>query len=868
MFFMVLAPGAATTLLTNGSPVDFILPALPANRLLNGEFGYAIYVPPGATRLRVLYLPQNVNHMVTVLVRHEFDVGFGGGGSIATDFFSTPLGAGIQEVVVTEFTSPRLRPGMYFIGFILLTANTQIYSTLLAEVEGGSIQPVRTVAISNFEEGLDGWVANTSPSSLPGATTGQSGSRIEWRSTGGRPGGFAAHQEEPGPGEDAYIAPTKFLGNLATLPDPRFEFDLKPLEGPGPDRVVEIRIFGAASAFAWNNSAPPAPPDDPACRIYPLNPPPEDCRWRHYTAALTSAQWARIAGEAPFGRVLSNVERVEIRTDLSFPFTPESTGLDNFGLFSRGAGPAPLVLAGNTSFASGGDGWTRNFPAVDLGGATTGDANSTFRWVPVEGNPGGYLRITDAGGPNRDYAVGPIRFLGNYGSIEDPQIEFDYLHSSLGGATLPVEARLIGAGSVYAWTGAVPGRIWTRYVARLIETDWRLLSGSATLNQVLANVERVEISADQAAGPESNSIDNFWLRSASAAPAPAALSANPAALSFVALAGGTNPAPQPIGVTAMGGGPEVSFTASTTTGSGNWLRVSAERGTTPLMLNAVVDAAGLREGSYIGLIRVNAVGQAIPSPAVTVILTVNARSGVPPRVNAGGAVNAANGRAPLAPGGLGTLYGQGLGPAIGAVASFLPAAPVLPTRLAGVRLLLSDVTGAPIAEAPLLYASDRQINFQLPFETQGHAEVWLVVDNDGVRSEPHLLSVVGSAPGIFTWAGNRAVAVNEDNSVNTAGNPAWRGSFLTLYMTGQGNVTPPLPTGAAASERTLSRYPGSAQAWIGGTPARLTFVGLTPGLVGVLQINLVVPDGAPAGETSVIVNLGGWTSNSATLSVR
>ncbi len=485
--------------------------------------------------------------------------------------------------------------------------------------------------------------------------------------------------------------------------------------------------------------------------------------------------------------------------------------------------------------------------------------------MPFEGNPNGYVRLTDSGGPNRDYAVAPTRFRGDYRDLANPQFEFDYLHNSPWGPTRPVEMRLLGAESVFVWTGGLPASTWTHYVAPLRASLWRRVAGNASLADALANVARIEISMDQADGPESDGIDNFWLLPGDINPAPPAISANPPALTFSAVMRGANPAVQTLSVTSIGGGTPLGFSVAA---SGNWLRVSAGNGTTPKTLNVWADIANLPEGTYTGAVTVTAAGVPLGPQTVNVTLKVNARSGPIPRLNPGGTVHSATNRTQLAAGGLGTIYGTGLGPAPGVAASFVGNTSSLPTRLQGVRVLVNEVYGTPIAEAPLLYISDTQINFQLPFEASGRAEVLLVVDNNGTQSDPRSVQVVTKSPGIFTYGDNRAVAVNEDNSVNSTENGAARGSVLTVYMTGQGTVTPPVPTGSAAPARPLSRVPFPTRAWIAGVPAQIQFVGLTPGLVGVLQVNLVVPPGAPPGDWPLLIDIAGWNSNTPTVTVK
>src|SRR5262249_36638102 len=302
-----------------------------------------------------------------------------------------------------------------------------------------------------------------------------------------------------------------------------------------------LRMSSAGTTFRWQGSVPPSPAIniDPCIRLEMNRATGRfECVaaaniWTHYSAALQARWWDRISGDATFAQVLANVQRLEVVMGLTV--FEGMSGIDNFALNTHGWAVPTKALPGNTSFLAGADGWPRNFPASEITGATTGNPNSIFRWVPFEGNPNGYVRLTDLGGSSRDYAVAPPRFLGDYRDLAAPRFEFDYLHNSPFGATRPVEMRLLGADSVFVWTGDIPTKTWTHCVAPLTASLWPRVSGNANLADALAKVERLEISMDQADGPESNAIDNFWLLPAAINPAPPAISANPAALAFSAV---------------------------------------------------------------------------------------------------------------------------------------------------------------------------------------------------------------------------------------------------------------------------------------------------------------------------------------------
>ena len=150
-------------------------------------------------------------------------------------------------------------------------------------------------------------------------------------------------------------------------------------------------------------------------------------------------------------------------------------------------------------------------------------------------------------------------------------------------------------------------------------------------------------------------------------------------------------------------------------------------------------------------------------------------------------INSASYIGRLAPGALGTVFGKDLGgPESGILAEFTGRSnDMLPTNIAGIRLLVFDAFDSPLGEAPLLYLDDQQVNFQMPFEVAGMSLVRIVVDNNGARSEPEGVQLTPSAPGIFTYDGVRAIATNQDGSLNSPTNPAARRDVMTVYMTGQ-----------------------------------------------------------------------------------
>jgi len=133
----------------------------------------------------------------------------------------------------------------------------------------------------------------------------------------------------------------------------------------------------------------------------------------------------------------------------------------------------------------------------------------------------------------------------------------------------------------------------------------------------------------------------------------------------------------------------------------------------------------------------------------------------------------------------------------------------------------------------------------------------LTVTHAGV-SASQTITIAAVAPALFTIDGSNAAALNQNYTVNSASHPAKAGQAIILFGTGQGPVSPPVSTGAAAGSEPLSRVPpSSASATIGGVKSTVLFAGMAPGYAGLLQVNLVVPSGLQGAEP-VIVTSPGW----------
>ena len=223
-------------------------------------------------------------------------------------------------------------------------------------------------------------------------------------------------------------------------------------------------------------------------------------------------------------------------------------------------------------------------------------------------------------------------------------------------------------------------------------------------------------------------------------------------------------------------------------------------------------------------------------------------------VSSGGVVNAASFLPAVAPGSVISIFGTNL-----AAGNAGAAAVPLPTSLGGTSVTVNGKA------APLFFVSPTQINAQLPYEI-APGSATLVVTANGVSTRPVPFNVLMNAPGILVYGSNRAVALNLDGSLNGPDKPAMPGSLVTVYLLGQGPTDIPVVTGQSSPGNPIAHATQRVSAALGGRTADIQFAGLSPGGVGLFQINLRIPVLA-SGDSALVVTIGGTSSNSAMLMV-
>jgi len=205
-------------------------------------------------------------------------------------------------------------------------------------------------------------------------------------------------------------------------------------------------------------------------------------------------------------------------------------------------------------------------------------------------------------------------------------------------------------------------------------------------------------------------------------------------------------------------------------------------------------------------------------------------------------LNAGDSSTNIAPGGLISIYGSQLSP-VNMATSEIP----LPTALANSCI---TVNGEPV---PILFVSSNQINAQMPFEAIG--DVTLILRTPGGVSNNFNLQVLPAAPGVFMSgdAGPESnlptIVRSDDGLLVTDSHPIHKNGneYVVIYLTGLGQTNPAVGDGLPAPSSPLAIALNVPSVSIGGVQIPVAYYGLTPGEVGVYQINAKVPNNIPTG---------------------
>jgi uncharacterized protein (TIGR03437 family) len=364
-----------------------------------------------------------------------------------------------------------------------------------------------------------------------------------------------------------------------------------------------------------------------------------------------------------------------------------------------------------------------------------------------------------------------------------------------------------------------------------------------------------------------------WSRVRKVSPSNAALTTNPASLTFNYTTGGAAPASQSVSIASAGAATGFTAAASTSSG-GNWLAVSPSSGTTPANVNVSVTPTGLAGGVYQGAIRLTPAGGA----AQTFAVTLNVTGAGAPAFSATSVVNASGYQNKLAPGAVFVIFGDRMGPS-----TLVSGAAPYETSLGGTSITFTPASGGNGVSARLVYSSAGQVAGLLP-SSIAPGTYAVRVSYNSVASAPQNVTVAARSFGIATAnsAGSgtaQATIGNVNGGVSllrlTSGRvsfggldwtltPAHPGDTLVLWGTG-GGADQANDTGGSSGDQTQA---GSFVVTVSGRQITPLYAGASAGYPGLWQINFTLPgDIAAECFAPVQVVAGSEVSNTVTIPI-
>jgi uncharacterized protein (TIGR03437 family) len=325
------------------------------------------------------------------------------------------------------------------------------------------------------------------------------------------------------------------------------------------------------------------------------------------------------------------------------------------------------------------------------------------------------------------------------------------------------------------------------------------------------------------------------------------------------LAQGAAPLARQISLNNPGQGSIVfGAVSATTTDGGKWLTASANSGGWAAL---TLDPGTLAPGPYTGSVSIasNAANGTVTVPVSFQVVAKGA-----PLANYMGVVDNAifgvDGGA-VAPGDIVDVFGEQFW--FASNIAFSPGVPL------ATQITASGSTSSVLVNggaAPMYFSTYGQIAFQVPLETPvGTAQVQ--VQRDGLSGNTVSVQVVARAPRIL-------VITKQDLSVPDSAHPARVGDYLTIWAIGLGPTNPAVGTNVPApGSEPLARLTAPLTVEFGSTifgtiSATPSFAGLSPGFVGLYQINVAIPAGVVSGNVNLTLAFPDSTSNTVQIAVQ
>jgi len=235
-------------------------------------------------------------------------------------------------------------------------------------------------------------------------------------------------------------------------------------------------------------------------------------------------------------------------------------------------------------------------------------------------------------------------------------------------------------------------------------------------------------------------------------------------------------------------------------------------------------------------------------------------------------VNAATLQPNISPGQMVTIRGGNL--STPPVIAEPDSAGLFPTDIHHTRVTFNGI------RAPLLFISNDRIDCVVPQGVSGSTNVEVVVElvlveTEGTqiidRSLPVSVPISDTSPGIFTADGSGAGPglirnTGAGGELNTAENPAPKGTAVTFSATGAGAWNVTYPDGSIVFDARLQLLPPNppflaplapVTVTIGGQPARvITAIAQRMRVFGTLEVTAEIPEGIESGAQPILLRIG------------
>jgi len=293
------------------------------------------------------------------------------------------------------------------------------------------------------------------------------------------------------------------------------------------------------------------------------------------------------------------------------------------------------------------------------------------------------------------------------------------------------------------------------------------------------------------------------------------------------------------------------------------LVASFSNGDAPIVLDG--DGQGTYSGTWqpgaavaSATVKLDAASSTLQPATLEITGGVDVNPASPPSLVTAGLLNNLNPivGAPLAPGTVTQVYGDNLTSQPDA-----PSSVPLPTQYKGVEAVIGGLS------APIYYISKNQLTVQVPSELAPNRLHSALLVTDAGYSLPVQMALVPVQPGTVAFPDGGLVAQHGNYSLVTVANPAKPNEVVTIYLVGMGATTPAVASGTAAPSAPLASVNTDAKVTVDGQVADIIFQGLTPGGVGLYQINFRIPGNARAGNLDIVISQDGITTNATKLVV-